>query len=228
MSFWKQEPPKPTDARKKWDPMRTSDPTARATSPTSAPLFSHRAEMLLMEEMRCAKKALATSLLSSLDHRLVVMMRSRGTHRAYTDASVSMARRPDSVWEPPMRTREGFCRSATAVPSAKNSGLDNTSNDAPSARLACSTRCSECAVRTGTVDFSTTILEPLATRAIWRAASSRFLMLDARPLPIPNALVGVLTQTKIMSASTTSLFTSEEKNRFFPRCANTSSSRPGS
>ena len=36
--------------------------------------------MALMEEIRWAKKALATSLDNSLDHRLVVMIRSRGTH----------------------------------------------------------------------------------------------------------------------------------------------------
>lgn len=51
----------------------------------------------------------------------------------------------------------------------------------------------ESAVRTGTVDFSTTILPLLATAAIWRAHSSQFLMLAARPAPMPEVLVGVLT-----------------------------------
>lgn len=40
---------------------------ARATSETSASVASQRAEMELMEETRCARKALATSLESSED-----------------------------------------------------------------------------------------------------------------------------------------------------------------
>lgn len=48
---------------------------------------SHSAEMELMLLMRCARKALATSLDSSDDQRLVVIMRSRGTHCEYTAAS---------------------------------------------------------------------------------------------------------------------------------------------
>jgi hypothetical protein len=82
MSFWKQEPPKPTDALRNAGPMRVSEPTALATSSTSASVHSHRAEMELMLEMRCARKALATSLESSEDHRFVVIIFSRGTHAA--------------------------------------------------------------------------------------------------------------------------------------------------
>eukprot|EP00968_Pinguiococcus_pyrenoidosus_P027468 scaffold7381_cov310-Pinguiococcus_pyrenoidosus.AAC.14 len=48
-------------------------------------------------------------------------------------------------------------------------------------------------VRTGTVDFSTTILSQLATSAILRAQSSQFLMLAARPAPMPCVFVGVFT-----------------------------------
>ena len=44
-----------------------------------APVASQRAEMEFMEEMRCASMALAVSLESSADQRLVVMMRSLGT-----------------------------------------------------------------------------------------------------------------------------------------------------
>jgi len=47
--------------------MRLSLPMACATSFTSAPVFSHRAEMALIEETRCARKALAASLDNSLD-----------------------------------------------------------------------------------------------------------------------------------------------------------------
>ncbi len=42
--------------------MRESMPMATATSLTSAPVFSHSAEIELIDEMRCARKALATSL----------------------------------------------------------------------------------------------------------------------------------------------------------------------
>ena len=82
MSFWKHEPPKPTLALRNFGPMRLSVPMAWATSPTSASVASHRAEMLLMELTRWARKALAVSLESSLDHRFVVRMRSRGTQAA--------------------------------------------------------------------------------------------------------------------------------------------------
>ena len=82
MSFWKQEPPKPTEALRNFEPIRESLPMALATSSTSAPVASQSAEMELMEEMRWARKALATSLESSEDQRLVVMIRSRGTQLA--------------------------------------------------------------------------------------------------------------------------------------------------
>jgi hypothetical protein len=159
--------------------MRWSLPTALATSSTSAPVASHSADTELMEEMRCARNALATSLDSSDDHRLVVMMRSRGTHWLYTAASVATARWPSGDWSPPMSTRDGDSRSRTAVPSARNSGLDTIWNDAPP-RCECSTRRSVSAVFTGTVDFSTMIRLPLVhTRPIMRAASSMFFTSDA-------------------------------------------------
>ena len=82
MSFWKQEPPNPTEALRNLGPMRESRPIALATSSTSAPVDSQRAEIELIDEMRWARKALATSFESSDDHRLVVTMRSRGTQRA--------------------------------------------------------------------------------------------------------------------------------------------------
>ena len=49
-----------------------------------APVASQSAEMELTEEMRCASMALAVSLDSSADHRLVHRMRSWGTQCAYT------------------------------------------------------------------------------------------------------------------------------------------------
>jgi hypothetical protein len=37
-----------------------------------------------------------------------------------------MAANPSGVCSPPINTRDGFIKSATAVPSAKNSGLERT------------------------------------------------------------------------------------------------------
>ena len=68
------DPPKPTLACRNGLPILLSMPMACATSCTSAPVVSHSAEMELMEEMRWARKALAVSLDSSDDHRLVVMI----------------------------------------------------------------------------------------------------------------------------------------------------------
>lgn len=67
-----------------------------------------------------------TSLESSDDHVLVVMIRSLGTQCSYTEQSARMAAWPSAVSSPPIRTRSGSFRSFTAVPSARNSGLDRT------------------------------------------------------------------------------------------------------
>ena len=81
-SFWKQEPPKPTEACRNFGPIRESVPTTAATSATSAPVCSQSAERELMEEMRCAKKAFAASLDNSADQRPVVRIFSGATHVA--------------------------------------------------------------------------------------------------------------------------------------------------
>jgi hypothetical protein len=52
-------------------------------------------------------------------------------------------------------------------------------------------------VRQGTVDFSTTIFEVVETSAMRRVASWRKLRSAAKPAPIPDFLVGVLTETKM-------------------------------
>jgi hypothetical protein len=87
--------------------------------------------------------------------------------------------------------------------------------------LLASTVATACAVRTGTVDFSTTILPLVHTFAMLRAASSQFLMLAARPAPMPWVLVGVFTEMKITSASSITLSTSVEKKRFLLRVLTT-------
>src|SRR5690606_27520109 len=102
------------------EPIRESWPIAFATSSTLAPVTSHNSEIELIDETRCAKKAFATSLDNSDDHKLVVKIRSRGTQLAYIFTNAAMA----SSFSPPINTRSGSCRSDTAVPSAKNSGLE--------------------------------------------------------------------------------------------------------
>ena len=129
---------------------------------------------------------------------------------------MAIAAWPPGVSSPPIRTREGFSRSSIAVPSARNSGLLRTWNVSPLS-LQARTLLTASAVRTGTVDFSTTILLEVATLAMVRAQSSQFLMLAARPAPIPWVLVGVLTEMKTMSARAISSSMEVEKKRFFPR-----------
>lgn len=69
---------------------------ARLISSMSASVASHSAVMLLMLDTRWARYALATSLESSEDHRLVVMICAGGTQCAYTDTSVAIAARPSA------------------------------------------------------------------------------------------------------------------------------------
>ena len=71
---------------------------------TSAPVASHRAEMELMEEMRCARKALAVSFDSSALHRLAVRILSSGTQCWYTLFSTLTACLPLGVSLPPIST----------------------------------------------------------------------------------------------------------------------------
>ena len=184
MSFWKQEPPKPTDDFKNLEPIRLSIPMARATSLTSAPVFSHNSDIALMDEIRCAKNAFAVNLDNSEDQTLVVNILSVATQLAYTSTKAWIASCPSGVVSPPIKIRSGCNKSSTAVPSAKNSGLDKIWNCTPfpvwsSIFLIAS------AVRTGKVDFSTTILLSLATWAIWRAHNSTYFKSAAIPFPFP-------------------------------------------
>mmetsp|Transcript_35189 Transcript_35189/g.84052 ORF Transcript_35189/g.84052 Transcript_35189/m.84052 type:complete len:204 (+) Transcript_35189:693-1304(+) len=202
-------------------------PTQRETSLTFAPVASQSAEIELIELTRWARKAFATSLLSSELQRFVVRICSLGTQLAYTPASFSAAAIPSGVCTPPINTRSGDIKSGMAVPSARNSGLLSTWNFNPRS-LQSSTRLTACAVRTGTVLFSTTILSLSLTSAILRAQSSQFLTFAARPAPIPMVFVGVFTEMKTMSAFLISASMSVEKKRFFPRHWATTSGRPGS
>lgn len=71
-----------------------------------------------------------------------------------------------------MRTRSGLYRSATAVPSARNSGLERMSKRQLGLEFASRMVRMDSAVRHGTVDFSTTILDEVATLAICLVARS--------------------------------------------------------
>ena len=63
-------------------PMRESIPIAFAICPISASVFSQRAEIELIEDIRWASIALATSFASSLDQTLVSRILSSGTQCA--------------------------------------------------------------------------------------------------------------------------------------------------
>src|SRR5882762_3412558 len=95
-----------------------------------------------------------------------------GTQLEYTPARDAHASLPSWVWREPIRTRSGAKRSAIAVPSARNSGLDRMSNWQLGLEFASRMVRMDSAVRHGTVDFSTTILDESETNAMRRVASS--------------------------------------------------------
>lgn len=228
ISFWKQLPPKPTLARKKWGPMRRSTPAACATSSTLAPVASQIAAMALIEEMRWASSAFAASFVSSLLQRPVRMTRSSGTQCWYTSLSSSAARLPCGVLRLPISTRSGLSRSCSAVPSERNSGFDRIWKATPGLLFDSRIARMDAAVRHGTVDFSTMILGDLATDAMRRVDASTYRKSAAKPLPIPDVLVGVFTLTNTICASSIARSMSVVKKRLRPRHSPTTSARPGS
>ena len=76
MSFWKHEPPKPTEAWRNFGPILESRPMALATSEMSAPVDSQISDIALMLEIRWARNALAANFDSSEDQVFIVMIRS--------------------------------------------------------------------------------------------------------------------------------------------------------
>lgn len=156
------------------------------------------------------------------------MILSFETQFSYTEASLARAINPLSVSRDPIKTRSGCKRSWTAVPSARNSGFDRISNLMVALEFASRMRRIDSAVLQGTVDFSTTIFEEVATRAIRRVAASMNERSEANPAPIPLVFVGVFTDTKMISARLMHPSTSVEKKRFLPRHCCTMASRPGS
>jgi MinD superfamily P-loop ATPase len=74
--------------------------------------------------------------------------------------------------------------------------------------------CTSCAVRHGTVDFSTMMAPGLACLATKAVTASNAAMLVAEPAPFPCPLVGVLTAMRTTSASLTHLATSVVNIKF--------------
>ena len=87
--------------------------------------------MEFIEEILWAKKAFATSLESSLLQIFEVIIRSPRIQLEYISTKTSLALRPFGVCVDPIRTRSGSSKSLMAVPSAKNSGFERTSNRMP-------------------------------------------------------------------------------------------------
>ena len=156
--------------------------------------------MALIDEILWARNALAANLDNSEDQVFVVIIFSVGIQFEYTEHNSLIALLPSGVSSPPINIRSGFKRSSIAVPSAKNSGFDSTSNLMPGLVLAFNILLILSAARTGTVLFSTTILLLTEKLAISLATCSRFCKSAAFPLPKPNVFVGVLTEMKTISA----------------------------
>ena len=71
MSFWKQLPPKPGPALRKYLPILLSKPIEFEISVILAPVTSHNADIELIELILCAKKAFADNFDNSLLQRFV-------------------------------------------------------------------------------------------------------------------------------------------------------------
>jgi len=124
---------------------------------------------------------------------------SSGTHSLYILLNAIIA----CSLSPPIKTLSGLSKSFIAVPSAKNSGLDNTSKLISSLLEFVSAEFNifsiTSAVLTGKVLFSTTIVYPFEYLATSLAlASTHFKSLDF-PAPRPFFFVGVFTEIKIVN-----------------------------
>ena len=181
-----------------------------------------------MEEMRCARNALAVSLDSSLDQRLVVRMRSR-RHPVGVDVHHGLDGLP-ARWRFAAADQHAIGMLEILDGGAFGQELrvgDDVEVDAL-VPLALRMHSIASAVRTGSVLFSTTILDEVEFSRIWRAVFSQYCRSAALPAPWPKVLVAVLTLTKMMSASAMFRSTSVEKKRLRPRVTRTTSSKPGS
>ncbi len=95
----------------------------------SASVRSQMALIVLMLLIRCVSIALAVSFASLANELLIICILSRSIQMAYMSASAEGAARPVFVISDPISTRSGSSRFLTASPSARNSGMDDTSKD---------------------------------------------------------------------------------------------------
>jgi hypothetical protein len=97
MSLGRQPPPKPRPACRNRPPMRSSWPSASASSTTSAPVASHTSAIALMNEILVARNEFAATLTSSAVARSVTTTgtpwRSRRVDRAASPRRRPTARR---------------------------------------------------------------------------------------------------------------------------------------
>lgn len=156
VSFSRHGPAKPIPLLRNLGPIRVSSPTIFEISVMSAPVCSHIALMLLMEDIRYASIAFETSFPNSDDQSFAVMMQLSGTHALYSSTSVASPTNPSSDRSEPISTRSGDCKSLIADPSDKNSGFERIVKRI--SELLDITSARKSAVCKGTVDFSTIIL----------------------------------------------------------------------
>ncbi len=98
-------------------------------------------------------------------------MRSLGNQFSRIEERAFLAALPEGVLSPPISTRSALCRLSIAVSSARNSGVDRASNF----KLLCVISkmfLRAYTVRTGRIDFSTTILSVVGTLEMVRAEGS--------------------------------------------------------
>ena len=98
--------------------MRRSRPMPSATRTTSAPVASQTFAISLMNEMRVIRAAFAASLIISAD---ATSQRTTGPSMPACSAATAS---PSSSRNAPTTIRSGWRKSATAVPSAVNSGFE--------------------------------------------------------------------------------------------------------
>ena len=155
-------------------PMRGSEPMPTRTNSMSAPTFSARRESSFMKLMRVANMALAAYFVNSALFVSITSMRSRLRMKGAYSALINRMARSSSQ---PTTTRSGRMKSATAAPSLRNSGFEQTAKLICNPRLANSSLTAArtwSAVPTGTVLLSTMTLKSVMARPMFRAAASTY------------------------------------------------------
>jgi hypothetical protein len=189
-----------------------------------APNRSARFAISFMNEMRVASIAFAAYFVSSAERTSITSTRSwLRWNGEYTARIAAIAR--GSL--PPITMRSGRMKSSTAAPSFRNSGFDTTANGISTPRFfnaSAMTSRTRSAVPTGTVDLSTTIVQPFIRSPIARAAFSTYCM--SAP---PSSSGGVPTAMNCIVPCATAVSTSVVKrNRPAATLRSIIGCRPGS